>query len=372
MATINFYTNKKTEEISIDTTLDIETALTSLVTDDGFNKVMSGMAEQTYPCQFSHGNDTHGSEEWAKKLFNVFQKGGKEAVEDMLIENTDQNDDHFYAFQEVLKNPDWDELKESLESVLQNAFTDETDIADKINDLMTEHMVELIAKRDDSVPLDALSPYLEVELCYIPGYGESNGLEDMWITNRGVCSSATDVIPDNNLANFLRFVNVSSDEYIHAAFKQSQANLQDVSEDWKTFSVKADLSKPALISAEDVVEILDNATYGGVPVIAFRTNLKSLIEQDFSADRVMKLETASGADAVAQIGIHDFINGSGHLATFKESEITLPANLDDLACTQGNGWYGIESVYGLMHSYMTADVTTAPAPEPDAQIGMRF
>src|SRR3546814_18625524 len=74
--------------------------------------------------------------------------------------------------------------------------------------------------------MDAVHRHADVEMCFIPDYGDL-GLDDMWIQHYGSSSRYDTVTPDENFARFLRFVNVSSDDYVAAIREQHGFALRE-------------------------------------------------------------------------------------------------------------------------------------------------
>ncbi|MFC4236348.1 hypothetical protein ACFOY8_14175 [Thalassospira xianhensis] len=253
------------------------------------------------------------------------------------------------------------------------------DNLDVLDEIMQEKFAEALAEADDSSPLDLIRSRDEVEICYIPEGGKY-AIDDIQTSYTSVCSSSVDVRPDENFARVLAFFGWTAEEF-KAAVKEAtgddlaaQPLIEDfedgdqrfadyrfrqateLAEMWKNLETN-NVRPVKLLNYDKLTEVLDNATYGGVPVFACRIKVEQLIKHDWSKD--MRI-TGGG-----EVGLHDFCNGSGHIVDWAGTEFILPPVPGDWRVTEGNS-YGIDGVYGIVHSYHRVDIE-AVEPKPDVE-----
>src|SRR3546814_10711778 len=114
-------------------------------------------------------------------------------------------------------------------AALVSAFPDidVAEVHEAVDQVLKDACVAGIEAADKSVPMDAVHRHADVEMCFIPDYGDL-GLDDMWIQHYGSSSRYDTVTPDENFARFLRFVNVSSDGYVAARSEEHASELQSL------------------------------------------------------------------------------------------------------------------------------------------------
>ncbi|SOC26440.1 hypothetical protein [Thalassospira xiamenensis] len=253
------------------------------------------------------------------------------------------------------------------------------DNLEALDEIMQEKFAEALAEADDSSPLDLIRSHDEVEICYIPESGKY-AIDDIQTSYNSVCSSSVDILPDENFARALAFFGWTADEF-KAAVKEAtgddlaaQPLIEDfedgdqrfvdyrfrqateLAEMWKNLET-VNVRPVKLLNYDKLTEVLDNATYGGVPVFACRIKVEQLINHDWSKD--MRI-TGGG-----EVGLHDFGNGSGHIVDWLGTELVLPPVPGDWRVTEGNS-YGIDGVYGIVHSYHRVDIE-AVEPQLDVE-----
>lgn len=160
------------------------------------------------------------------------------------------------------------------------------------------------------------------------------------------------VVPDDTFAGLLNAANLSADAYLKYVKGDFGIDLTDSSQcphapEWAALAeAVAARPGPPAITAGDLVEVLDNAYINCVPV--------------FVADIPVRawLEMAPGQDILVkggQIGLHDFVNGSGHLVDAR-SPIHLSAD--------PNRWHfegnRVNRIYDLVSRAYTAEIYSPP------------
>jgi hypothetical protein len=199
---------------------------------------------------------------------------------------------------------------------------------------------------------------LYTEFRWIPESGDA-GLDEL-IDTHGLKSTKwrscylEDIIPGDWLARFLRLVNVSSDALVQAGMTERPSEgpvfAQRVQE--SGFVVTHDPNLPALMTALEVIEALENAYYQAMPVVHAEIEVRALLELDPA--KPMVLTTKKRGEV--HVGFHCFVNGAGYMDTYPGS-ITVPAN--ETGFTGVDRWsYGIDNVYGLVKSFLYVTPTT--------------
>jgi len=189
-----------------------------------------------------------------------------------------------------------------------------------INDALDSRLEAL----DRSVPLDLLGNE-EIIVCYIPDLSFERNLFRLSTTFSGQTSDSTSVCPDNAFARFLGLLNVSPAEYVDIVRRLRGVDLRAGTSAWDEMHFTADQRRGHLIDERRIIEGIDGCPYGFNPMIAFRTNARTLIERDWT-----KPMTITGG----VVGLHDFTNGSGNPQRF-EGSITIDACPTDFVVGEG-------------------------------------
>lgn len=192
------------------------------------------------------------------------------------------------------------------------------------------------------------------EFCYIPGWdGESvdTMIEDLALRAKRYRSGYFDeLLHSASLAKFLAWVNVSSDDLIQAVAARNPdeaakfvANLGD----WR---VAAKPDQPSLISAEDVMHIIENAGSSlPVPMVHVEMDVGDLFRLDPRKPILLPaMDCISPHGRRYHIGMHDPINGSGYLDVFVANrDVEIPPLATGFAWA-GRWSYGIDDTYGIV------------------------
>lgn len=354
-------------------------------------------AKAAYPAlHYRHGNDVISSQS-AGKVVQAFLESGEIASAEEVVEGwADEYEYYAGVRRENFATDDaeekWGLFLTSAADAIGRAF-DKQVFADELEETFEQAVYEALREADDTAPLDQMRHALPIGLVHIAGYGGELGVEDLAMRPAfGAEVSASTVRPDEAFRTFLEFVNMGSDEFRDAvlaghgvdlwglpvpadASDLRREDIHRVSADWRSFEVSADPSRRALVTPEQVVELLDNASYGGVPVAYAYVSPKDVLDLPWSDEAegasALKLEPERSGGRVF-IGIHDFLNGSGHSVDVP-GPVTLPL---DHRCWHVDGERfgrcGIDSVYGLAKGVFRCRleaVQMAPAPEADAPSG---
>lgn len=205
---------------------------------------------------------------------------------------------------------------------------------------------------------------------WVPGLSRS-GLEDILVMADSNTGDAFNIIPDENFAEFLTIANVSSDEwiaFIESTTGESLADSRPGAEAWAQFSVeKADPQAPARIDVKNVLEILENTNGHGVTALAVKMNINDIVSLR-PGDTV---QIKGG-----QFGIHDYINGSGHVDDVLLSPLTIKYNPEEWIVDRANQGgvyrYGFNSVYDMVDRAYKAEIEFPQQKEARATYAAAF
>lgn len=323
------------------------------------------------------------------KVIGIALDKGVDAAADYMIENDfDINpSDYFYAC-------DGKRTTTALISGFIDAFSEEngleedTDEWESFRDTVLERVVESVEEKmsdtDESTPADFFKQRDQARVSFIQGYETRGYLEDISSSHADNTCQTDTVKPDRNLMLQFKLLNISPVEFVEY-YKQKRGhdltsptfgdgvsdyhrrqflenaqawrfacdvfNGADVSEaeipDWLSYGDRAeqmadvirscrDLDRSSAVSMETFETILDNATYGGQGTWYGRVSAKDIMQGQFENSFV-----ATGG----QIGVHNFINGSGYLS-YVEKDVLIDLRDGKLV---GDDRFSAnpESVYGF-------------------------
>jgi len=189
----------------------------------------------------------------------------------------------------------------------------------------------------------------ETMMVWAPTHGIQH-MVDAMVQCDAVTGSAYRVVPDDPFANWLWQMNISSEEWIEHMAAQG-CDLLDGEEvgglSWDHFKVDKRLpGQHAIVELDDVAEILDNCNGYGNPVLAINMNLKALL--DVAPGQTIRVKGG-------QFGLHDYMNGSGHVEDVLKTHLDIEMNPEDWSPDSASR-YGIDAVYGLIRSATNGDV----------------
>ncbi len=333
-------------------------------------------------------NDGEPSSDWLEKCAQAFILGGRDAVEDHIRASFEHPSAVDHAAGEARGDSTIEELVDDLVDGLRGVRREKSSaIRDAIWARMDEVLEEELAAKDTSVPLDAIGKDDHVRLTYVPGM---NGLspEDVMIKAVDRVCSAETVILDERLIPLFVMANVDRDAFVdfvredkgidltQAGFDESWSDYRRAEEEaraasWRDATWTTDPDKPELVSKEDLFLILGESSYGGVPSLTISVPLKQFIERDWSLPLVIEPATIRDSGktrtVTGQLGLHDFVWGSGYTIT-NSSPITIPPDsLKDWCVSEKTG-HGFDKVYDMVGWAYRAGVKDGePAPEAELQ-----
>lgn len=379
-----------------DISIEVEVQESPLVTDianelaktDLIKEIFKDVGKNSGFEAFPYENDI--SLETANDIAQAYFDGGIDRVHELY---TDENWINHASY----SNIEYD-LRSKLSGII-DTISDQLDIRyldDLIFDALLEHddlreiMYDAMYEADTSTPEDSLPSHIKAEITFIPD-NHLLAIDDMYPSHTGHSFSAEDARPSSSLMRILRFFNVSPAEFVDECKKRGwDPTIPDVDENmpdyrrknieldaltWKSIleisegttnhirelplsdkyqinewnSIVSlvkdgkDLDKPAVVDMDTLFTILDNATYGGVPCFSARVPVKDILNG--ALDKPFKVTGG-------QIGVHDFINGSGYVDTL-QGELTIDPSKGKISTSS------IDDVYGMVGSAYNVDITDA-------------
>lgn len=261
-----------------------------------------------------------------------------------------------------------------LDSALCEFFRDvklidtETDTEYMLEDLFDDAVVELTSQiysyaikdfQDNNSPYSLLSSdHAYLEFIYVAGMSE---------LGRGVVEDRPVYFDTNYSSHLSLSTNEDQVEALRGMFElfnvSPQAfasHLRDkgADSDYVSFfnnldSVYTDDSKPSIWGdtdgrVEKLIEVIDNSYSCVVPTVFAKVRLRSLLLRDI---------TQPFSLSVAQVGLHDFVNGAGYFETAKNTVIQP----NDFSYTIGKPYrYGVDEVYGFSGHAVCAEIIQMP------------
>ncbi len=162
------------------------------------------------------------------------------------------------------------------------------------------------------------------EISILPCLPVGLSVEDEMLTSQAPSFGLQYVYPNAALARVLGFLNISKPQFL--ALVESRKGVKLTSSKahgpdtgpwrhrpenapaWRALKVAHDGSRPQLLGDDEIVEIFDNASYGGQLAIA------GMVDADFCLPRAPY--PALRLVGRFQIGIIDYVWGSGHTVTW--------------------------------------------------------
>lgn len=209
------------------------------------------------------------------------------------------------------------------------------------------------------------------EIAVLPCLPAGLNVEDSFIERTSPCLDLQHVLPNDAFARTLGFLNISKTRYIDLVRARRGINLLSsraqgtetgafafdgrYAGQWKAMKIADNPKLPSLITDDELVELIENAGYGGQLAIA------GYVDANFCLPRDMPAVRLSGR---FQIGIIDYIWGSGHSQTF-EGALTVDMSDGQIGTAPG---YAFDEVCDFTVSYFRFNtISHAELPK-----GLRF
>lgn len=186
------------------------------------------------------------------------------------------------------------------------------------------------------------------ELCFVPNW-DGRSIDDM-IDECALRSkhwrlrSLGELLPTEQMAKLLRFLNISKKEFIQALANVDSPGAKALRRDWAQFKASKARRLNSTIAASSLVRIINEAgTHTPVLMCHGQVDIGALLAWDPRTPMRWRLDRHH--EPKVHIGMHDVINGGGYLDVF-DGEVVIPA------WATGFGWkgrwaYSINDVYGI-------------------------
>ncbi|WP_415912999.1 hypothetical protein [Neptuniibacter sp. QD37_11] len=379
---LNMGSNSNSYEIDLQIDPDLSTSPTDQFYEQIRSKLYESMKSEGYYERYEVGRNGFGGEHVTKVISqsiesaieslknlegnsdnlsraDLFQRELSYALGDMFEEEEWFPDQSYEAMSWQLKDSDIASFFEACEPIFEseNIHLDKTDVEDFIKNLYQEALCD----QDETTPLDVLKHADKVRMIYMfkPEIG-SKYAEDNLVECNHVTGESTMVIPDDSFVAYLTALNVPVSDYVSAVKTKYNIDLCsedecDISDQWQ--KALADDSKinphqPQVLSMDSIFETIDNMNgYASPCLIA-----------DIDPMRFGDLfEESSLVITGGQIGLHDFLNGSGHVLS-PENPIVIKSSLDDWQFDGQVGPYEVDEVYGMVNSAYEAEIKLSRQP----------
>ncbi|PSV00545.1 hypothetical protein [Photobacterium kishitanii] len=273
-----------------------------------------------------------------RKAMQLHKLGYFESTKDAFIEIYNERADsdiveHFEDYARV-------EHDTSLTADIEKLFFIED--KEELYDLIFAAIVQRYRVLDNSTVIDIISPREKIEFSYVAVNKDTDALDTTTQSSSLYCDCA-----DEALEQLFKLAKLSS---LHFAEALKESDLFGQNEQLKLdtvnkfLSIKAgDFSENELIlkSSNDMIDIIDNASFGGTPLLFGFVAAKDIIEA-----KLGEQYTLSGS---VNIGLIDFSNGSGYITGAKECTITFnPENI----IMRSDAHISVDQIFGLCRDQM--------------------
>ena len=240
---------------------------------------------------------------------------------------------------------------------------------DQIKDVMQDATLEAMAEADDSSPKDLFSGE-RTWMTFVPGIGDL-GYDDYEHAPFGPWVSDDRTPASPALAAYLAFVGWSKEDVLAAwkdkfgydpsveAGPDASSYGDEIVRSWKEVEWP-EVRATRLQDFDRVWEVIENASYGGVPHVTAHLDVGDLFDGKLDGD--LTLKPARFHDGGYDVGLHCFSNGSGY-AAHASDPIEIRKGTGRWMASEATG-YGYDNVYGLVSSCYACDVVPLePKPE---------
>ena len=120
---------------------------------------------------------------------------------------------------------------------------------------------------------------------------------------------------------------------------------------WRTLAVPHDATRPQLLDDAEIVEIFENASHGGQLAIAGYVDADTRLPRDFGAVKLT---------GRFQIGIVDYVWGSGHTVTW-DGDLTVDLSHGQIGGAPGYSYDGVCDFVVDYFRFRSVDPATLPS-----------
>lgn len=327
----------------------------------------------------------------ANKIVDAYFDDPESGVHQLYIDKNWDENPSTYFYHAGVKSDLESELSDILDTIYDETDIEQDDVFEALLEAdegrLRDVIYEAMREADNSTPEKSFPSHLKADITFIPD-NHKLAIDDMYPSYNGYCFSAQDARPSSNLMRILRFFNVSPSEFVEECKNRGwDPTNPEIPEDapdyrrkdieldaltWKSIlelgegttdfirqlplpskydiaewnsTVKEvvggkDIDRPMVVDMETLFTILDNASYGGVPCFVARVPIKDILGGQLNGP----FKVTGG-----QIGVHDFINGSGYVDTLA-GELIIDPSKGKLTTRS------IDDVYGMVGSAYKADI----------------
>lgn len=239
------------------------------------------------------------------------------------------------------------ENEDDINDELANFIYYETDISDMVREVFVNENTDRFLGGNELV---------EFPIYFL---GEQEYKDDVWLPGS---ISDYDAQSWKDFSQLLKLINVNG----HDLYAQLQADYGIENNDIKAALDFSSDPKKSETKVESVISVIEESSYGGVPVLYGFVEAGELMNLDFS----MPIEISGNI----QFGIHDNMNGSGFVEDVGPGEIKLPArmNKDKHIDIGVGGGYSINSIFDFHKPSLKINVDNIKEIEVKKENGIGF
>lgn len=244
-----------------------------------------------------------------------------------------------------------------------------------------EALVERVEAAADQDPLGIIPGPMDVLVAYAPGLPADLSIEDRLVNSISpYLPNDLGYMPGPALASFFEFANLSKSEWLEHVRDIHGINLLDpasgaekypdhagefekLAKGWASLDWETKVYAPRLISVDEASTIIENASDSSTPTLFVKFPLFRFITE---VDLNRPLELLPGIkQCVGELGLHDFINGSGYVDSFVKVPISIePGKGQWLASEKPRGFLtGMRKVYDPTERHLSPVFKTNLKPE---------
>ena len=344
-----------------------------IMMSDSIRRAMTEAVMSARPGLFLSYADMRMDEGFARRLANsVCRTGNTVQAEMMLRSSIDEEEYWSYKMSSAFSAPRWAELVQEMTTLLDGVHGRST--GQLVCMLFKDECREALEAHDTSTPFHLVQQGTRVTMLHVPRTSTGN-LAHVHLKARTGALSSCNVVPDDALLSFLSFMNVSSQEFLGALVesgydpRDDDALSADDTQAWHDLDVRANPTREPLLPISDMMDIMDKAPTGGVPIAVWRMELAPLLSTDWEAQGHLSIRPQ--ARGRMHVGLHDFLNGTGALKPSTAAEVLLSMHTMDLM-VDGIGGNLADNCYGLYRPMLDASMEAKEGLLPSGQTMAAF
>jgi len=238
-------------------------------------------------------------------------------------------------------------------SELEGLEVDPEIMTESFEESLRYAMENVMARNDESSATDLIPNHCRAEIVVALGFDWNNDcIEDRFVQHESVCNAVSTVIVDDKLQPLFTMANVAPKAFMN--YLQEQGYDEEVVARYKELKDTSNSSKPQVLSCESIVHVLDNASYGGIPMLTAYIAASEFVSRDITKGFYLD----NGV-----IGLEDMINGSGHNEGM-EKDTKLFVSVENISSVRAlTGSSMRDNVYGYYRPALYANVTQEKSEE---------